>query len=113
LQQSAPRATLPAVPCAVGCLALFFPRLAIIIVVLASDYIGQAYQTTIWPLLGFFFMPLTTLAYAFAMHQNSGSVSGIYLVLVVFAVLCDLGTFAGGASNKKVREVVVVRKTGP
>jgi hypothetical protein len=92
-------------PCFVGCLALFIPRITIVLVVILSDYIGRAYQTTIWPLLGFIFMPLTTLAYAFAINSN-GSVSGIYLVVVVVAVLIDLGIVGGGASNKQVRVYV-------
>jgi len=89
-------------PCLVGCLALFFPRLAIILVVIFSDYIGQAYQTVLWPLLGFFFMPLTTLAYALAINEN-GSVSGLYLAGVIVAVLIDLGIIGGNAGNRKVR----------
>jgi hypothetical protein len=91
-------------PCAVGCLALFFPRLAIILVVIFSDYIGEACQTTIWPLLGFFFMPLTTLAYAWAWHvAPSGSVQGLPLVFVILAALMDLGIIGGSASNRQVR----------
>lgn len=44
-------------PCLVGCLALSMPRLTIILVVIFSDYIGAAYQTVVWPLMGFFCMP--------------------------------------------------------
>jgi hypothetical protein len=68
-------------PCLIGCLALSAPRFAIVLVVLFSDYIGRAYETRLWPLLGFFFMPLTTLAYAWAINSQ-GSVSGGYLVVV-------------------------------
>ena len=85
-------------PCLVGCLALFFPRLAIILVVIFSDYIGNACQTTLWPLLGFIFMPLTTLAYAWSVNTY-GSVSGLGLVVVVLAVLVDLGLIGTGAHS--------------
>jgi hypothetical protein len=85
-------------PCLLGCLALFFPRLAIILVWLFSDYLWQAYKTALWPVLGFFFLPLTTLAYAWAVNTN-GTVSGIYLVVVVVAVLIDLGLLGGGADS--------------
>jgi hypothetical protein len=95
-------------PCLVALLALVFPRVAIILVVIFSDYIGTAYQTVIWPLLGFFFMPLTTLAYAWAIHSH-GSVEGIHLVVVIVAVLIDLGILGGGASNRHVRRFVIVR----
>jgi hypothetical protein len=96
-------------PCLVGLLALVFPRLAIILVVIFSDYIGTAYQTWIWPLLGFLFMPLTTLAYAWAMHSR-GSVAGIQLVVVILAVLIDLGILGGGASSRHLRGYVIVRR---
>jgi hypothetical protein len=87
-------------PCLVGCLALFTPRLAIVLVVLLGDYIGRAYETVLWPLLGFFFMPLTTLAYAFAINRND-SVEGGYLVVVVLAVLIDLGLIGAGSRARR------------
>ena len=86
-------------PFLVGCIALGTPRIAILLVVLFSDYIGRAYETTLWPLLGFFFMPLTTLSYAFAMNSN-GAVDGMYLVLVVVTVLLDLGLVGAGSRTK-------------
>jgi hypothetical protein len=95
-------------PCLVGLIALLFPRLAIILMVIFSDYIGNAYQTWIWPLVGFIFMPLTTLAYAWAINAN-GSVEGFHLVMVVLAALIDLGIIGGGATNRQVRRCVIVR----
>ena len=38
--------------CIVAVLALMTPRLAIVLVVIFSDFIGDAYQTWVWPLLG-------------------------------------------------------------
>ena len=96
-------------PCLLGCLALLFPRLVIVLVVVFSDWLGNAYETVIWPLLGFLFMPLTTLAYALAINAQ-GTVSGKYLVFVVLAVLIDLGLIGGSASSKQVRRTVVVHR---
>jgi hypothetical protein len=48
-------------------------------------------------------MPLTTLAYAFAMNHNNGSVHGVYLMLVVVAVLIDLGIIGGGGASRRRR----------
>lgn len=76
--------------CLIGCLALATPRLALFLVFLFSDYLGRAYETNFWPLLGFIFMPLTTLVYAWAVNSH-GSVTGGYLAVVVIAVLVDLG----------------------
>jgi len=88
--------------CFLGCIALAAPRLTIVLIVIFSDYIGHAYQTTLWPLLGFCFMPLTTLAYAFAINSR-GSVDGFHLVVVVLAVLMDLGLIGGSARSGRRR----------
>lgn len=87
-------------PLIVGCLALMAPRFAIVLVVVFSDYIGRAYETMVWPFLGFLFMPLTTLAYAWAINSR-GSVGGVQLVVVVIAVLVDLGLLGGSAASRK------------
>ncbi len=89
-------------PFFVGCLALLAPRFAIVLVVVFSDYIGRAYETTLWPFVGFLFLPVTTLGYAWAINTR-GSVEGIYLAVVVVAALIDLGMFGGSASKRRRR----------
>ena len=103
LRQPCAKATLSPMPCFIGCLAMGFPRLAIVLVVIFSDYIGTACQTLLWPLLGFFFMPLTTLAYAWAWHHGNSQIFGIGLMVVILAALMDLGIIGSGAHNKKTR----------
>jgi hypothetical protein len=89
------------VHCLLGILGFLAPRCVIALLVLFSDYIGRAYETLLWPLLGFLFMPLTTLAYAWA-RNTYGSVHGLGLVVVVLAVLFDLGIL--GAARRRKRE---------
>lgn len=93
-------------PCLLVLLALFVPRLVIALLAIFTTYLSTAYHTFIWPLLGFIFLPYTTLAYAWAMNSN-GSVSGFYLVVVVIAVLVDLGSTGGGARVRRTRVVRV------
>lgn len=80
-------------------IAFFLPRLVIALLVVFSDYIGRAMPSVIWPLLGFFFAPYTTLAYAWATN-SSGGLQGFPLVVFVLAVLLDIGAI-GGASKKR------------
>jgi hypothetical protein len=87
-------------PFLIGCLALAAPRFAILVVVFFSNYIGRAYENVLWAFLGFLFMPLTTLAYAWAINSR-GSVAGFHLVIVVIAVLMDLGLVGGSASRRR------------
>jgi len=91
-----------------GCLfvivALLAPRVLMFFVWLLTDWFGRAFDTTVWPVLGFLFMPYTTLAYMAAMLHNNQSVNGIWLVLVIVAVLVDLGHWGGGGRTACRRE---------
>ena len=88
-------------PCLLGCLALSAPRFVFLLVFLFTDYLPRAYETTIWPFLGFFFLPLTTLAYAGAMNENHGQLDGLWLVLVIVAVAVDLGIIRFGSRRRR------------
>jgi hypothetical protein len=85
------------VPCLLAAGLLAAPRFIIVLLVVFSDYIGRAFDNALFPILGFIFLPTTTLAWAFAQNRNGG-VSGLYLVLVIIAVLLDLGFIGGGRS---------------
>ena|ERR1043165_5488072 len=93
-------------PCMLALIAFFFPRLVLILLALFSNYLSRAYTGMLLPLIGFFLLPYTTLAYAIAMNENGG-VNGAYLVLVIVAVLVDLGVLGGGARARKVRVIRV------
>lgn len=92
-------------PCLLVLIGFFFPRVVIVLLALFSNYLNHAYTGLLIPLLGFIFLPYTTLAYAWAIN-NHGSVDGVHLVVVIFAVLVDLGVLGGG---ERVRRVRVVR----
>lgn len=89
--------------CLVAIIALMVPRVTMVFVFLLTGWFGRAYDTVVWPLLGFFFMPYTTLAYMAAMLGNNRSVSGWWLVLVILAVLADLGHEGHGSRVMVVR----------
>lgn len=88
-------------PCLVGCLALAMPRVVLVLVWLFSTLLQDNYKTLLWPVLGFIFAPLTTLAYAYAHYRSGGPPAGIWLVLVIVAVLMDLGLLGSSRRRKK------------
>jgi hypothetical protein len=87
-------------PCVVILLLLGLPRLALFLTWAFSDYLGRAFAgvSVLWPVLGFLFLPVTTLAYAFSMNMW-GEIRGLGTVLVIVAVLIDIGVL--GASRRK------------
>ncbi|MGE3809715.1 MAG: hypothetical protein AB7K24_34040 [Gemmataceae bacterium] len=90
-------------PCLLGCLALFAPRVVIILVAIFSNYIGESFTSWVWPVLGFFFLPMTTLAYAWAWHLGGQQVEGVGLVIVIVAILFDLGLLGAGEHSRRRR----------
>jgi hypothetical protein len=89
-------------PCFVGCLALVFPRLALFLVwLLGGNYISRAYDSWLIPLLGFCFLPLTTLTFAFGVNSLSspGQMSPLGWLLTGLAVLVDIGLIGGGGRS--------------
>jgi hypothetical protein len=83
-------------PCVAALLALISPRLAIIAIWIFSDILGRAYDSWFLPVLGFFILPWTTLAYAVMWDVGSHRVSGFEWFVVVLAFLADLGSYASG-----------------
>lgn len=71
------------------------PRLVMVGLAVFSDYLGRAYDGWVLPLLGFFLLPTTTLAVAVA-ENEVGGLRSWGVLLVVFAVLIDLGIWGGG-----------------
>jgi len=88
--------------CLIVIIAMALPRLMMFFILLLTDWFGRAYDTVIWPVLGFVLLPYTTLAYMAAMLNNNHSLGGWWTVLLVVAVLVDLGNNGGGA-NKAAR----------
>jgi len=84
------------VGCLVALLALISPRLALFFIWIFSDLLGRAYDDWFVPLLGFFLLPWTTLAYAVMWSAGSNQVSGFEWFIVILAFLFDLGSYAQG-----------------
>ena len=83
-------------------LLLAFPRIALALLFLLSNYLERAYHGLILPILGFIFLPLTTLAYAW-MVNNGQPVQGINLLILVVAVVIDVGGLSGGEYHRRRR----------
>ena len=81
-------------------LLLAFPRLSLVLLFIFTNYLERAYHGLLLPLLGFIFLPLTTLAYAWLV--NSGyPTSGVYLLALIVAVIIDVGGLGGGAYHRR------------
>ena len=89
-------------PCLVLIVLLAFPRIALVLLFLFSNYLQRAYYGLILPLLGFLFLPLTTLVYAW-MANTRQPMAGINLLILIVAVVIDLGGLSGGEYHRRRR----------
>ena len=90
-------------PCLIALFALISPRLALFFVWIFSDILSGAYDSWIVPVLGFFLLPWTTLAYAVMWDAGTNRVSGFEWFIVALAFLADVASYAGGRSYQSAR----------
>lgn len=89
-------------PCLLLILVLAFPRIVLVVMFLFSNYLARAYHGLILPLLGFIFVPLTTLAYAWMVNTHQ-PIEGVNLLILLIAIVIDLGGLGGGEYHRRRR----------
>jgi len=80
--------------CLIALLALITPRLVLFFVWIFTPYVSRAFNSFIWPLLGFIFLPFTTLIYSLVWKPGVG-VTGWAWLWVALAFLLDLSWHSG------------------
>jgi hypothetical protein len=93
--------------CLFTVMVLAGPRLGIIFWGLAQPARWElAFSTFVWPLLGFVFLPWTTLMYVAVAPTG---VTGLDWLWLGIAVVIDIGSYTGGAYGNRDR----IRSYGP
>ena len=87
-------------PFILAILGVFFPRVIIVILYFFTGWFARAFDGFIIPLIGFIFLPITTLWYAIAVTYFGGAGSTVGLIGIVVAVLLDLGVIGGSARRR-------------
>ena len=87
-------------PCLLLILVLAFPRVVLALMFLLSNYLERAYHGLIIPVLGFIFLPLTTIVYAWLVNSHL-PIAGVNAIILILAVLIDVGGLGGGAWHRR------------
>jgi len=83
-------------------IALAVPRVLMFIAFLTTNWFQRSFETRLWPLLGFLFMPYATLAYVATMLNNH-ALSGGWLALFILAVIVDVSHWGGSGYTYRLR----------
>lgn len=87
-------------PCLFAILAIAFPRVAIVLLWLFTNFFTGVYHGIVIPVLGFIFLPLTLIAYTYMLNRHM-ALGLTQLIILFIAVVIDLGLVGGGAYRRR------------
>ena len=88
-------------PCLLGLLAVAFPRIAIVLLWLFTNFFAGVYHNVILPVLGFLFLPLTLIVYTYLQKTQPGPLGTQQLIILFITVIFDLGLVGGGTFRRR------------
>ena len=89
-------------PCLLVLLILAFPRVVLVLMYFMSNYLQRAYDNLLILLLGFLFLPITTIVYAWMVNSHM-ALAGTNLLILIVAVIIDAGGIGGGEWHRRRR----------
>lgn len=89
--------------CLITVLGLLGPRAAIVVwwIFEPARWAHAFHSSYVWPVLGFLFLPWTTLAWVLV--APLGTTSGIGWLVVAIGLLIDVATWSGGGYGNRQR----------
>ena len=89
--------------CIFGIVGLLFPRILIVVLWFFTDWFDGVFDTVLWPLLGFLFLPITTLWYSVVVNYYAGQWNSVAIIGMVVAIVLDLGATGGSYRSRRRR----------
>lgn len=77
-------------PLLLAILALLTPRIAIVLLWLFTSWFDGLFPLTLWPILGFIFLPTSLLWYTVVLHWFGGVWSPWAIVGLIIALIIDV-----------------------
>jgi hypothetical protein len=87
-------------PCLLAVLVVAFPRVAIVLLYLFTNFFSGVFNTILVPILGFLFLPITLITYTYIHNTHMAVQDVTSLVILFIAVILDLG-LVGGAARRR------------
>lgn len=85
--------------CLVAGIGAFVPRVVLLFLWIFTEFVDRAFDSWVPALVGLLLLPYTTLAYV-ALWSPPEGVSGFGWVVVIVALLFDLGNYGGGVMGR-------------
>jgi len=82
-------------PCLLVAVALAVPRVLLVALWLFTQWFDGLFDTLLWPVLGFIFLPTTLFWYTAVQHWYGGEWSVVPVIGIVLALMIDLSPAKG------------------
>ena len=92
-------------PCLLVVLALATPRLVIAVLYFFTTWFKGLFDTPLWPILGFVFLPTSFLWFTAVQHWFGGQWTLWPIVGLVIALMIDIRRRAGGERSRESNRV--------
>ncbi len=86
--------------CLILLFGIAFPRLALMLLYFFTTFLDRAYHSLLLVVLGFLFLPLTTIVYAWIVNGRH-PLDGVYAAALILSVLADLGLIGRGEYQRR------------
>lgn len=87
-------------PCLLLLVILAFPRIGLLLLFFFTHYLDRAFNSIFLLILGFIFLPLTTIVYAWLVN-SALPIAGVNLLWLAIAAIIDLGGLGGGYTRRR------------
>lgn len=85
-------------PCLLVALALIVPRVLLLGLWIFTNWFEALFDTMLWPVLGFVFLPTTLFWYTAVQHWYGGEWTVVPVIGIVLALMIDISP-AGGTKD--------------
>jgi hypothetical protein len=89
----------------IALLAVLLPRLTMVCLFLFTNWFASVFPNVLWPVLGFIFLPLTTLWYSVVVNWFGGEWGVLPILVAVIAVLIDISPITARRRQPIIEEV--------
>jgi hypothetical protein len=89
--------------CCLAAIGSFFPRLALLLMWLFTDYVDRAFSGFLLPLLGLMFLPFTTIMFCLVYSPAAHGVVGADWMWVFLGLFLDFVSYGSGDRGRRRR----------
>lgn len=89
--------------CLLAVIGSFFPRIALLLTWIFTNYVDRAFSSFVWPLLGLIFLPFTTIMFCLVYSPVAHGVVGANWIWVALGLFLDVMSYGSAGHGRSRR----------